>query len=295
MVNRPRLHMIVIVLIVALVLVLAACGGDDEAEQAPAEEVAQATKPPPPTEPPAPTEAPVVELFGDPLRGGVLYDKWWSPLGLGAPEDDHPLWGNQTTNTRSGGDTWRCKECHGWDYKGAEGDYSSGSHFTGFAGVLDAAGQGAQAMLGALKGETNPDHDFSAVMDEQALTDIALFIAEETIDYDQFVGEDKTAAGGDLALGEELYLDNCSECHGPEGTAINFKDVSRPEYIAGLAFGNPWEFSHKMRFGQPGVSEMPSAIDNSWTLDEQLSVLAYAQSLPTSSPGPRSIECRSPG
>lgn len=274
MINRSKTLMII--LIGVLVLALAACGGEEEPE--PTQEPAQAT------EAPAPTEAPKVELFGDSLRGGVLYDKWWKVLGMDAPEEDHALWATQDSNTRSGDSTWRCKECHGWDYKGADGAYGSGSHFTGFVGVLDAAGQGAQYVLGALKGETNPDHDFLAVMDEQALTDIALFIAEETMDYDQFVGEDKQAAGGDLTVGDDLYQDNCSECHGPEGTAVNFKDEAGPEYIAGLASGNPWEFAHKMRFGQPGVDDMPSGIDNGWTEDEQLSVLAYAQSLPTSSP-----------
>ena len=55
-----------------------------------------------------------------------------------APEEDHPLWATQDSNTRSGDDTWRCKECHGWDYKGKAGAYASGKHFTGIKGVLDA-------------------------------------------------------------------------------------------------------------------------------------------------------------
>ncbi len=277
---------LIVVLIGALVLVLTACAG----EEAPSEEAAV-----PGVEEPAVVEeggeptaeeeepAPVAELFGDPIRGGVLYDKWWAPLGLDAPEDDHPLWATQDTNARSGADTWRCKECHGWDYKGADGAYGSGSHFTGFTGVAESAAAGAASVLGALKGETNPDHDFSAVMDEQALTDIALFIADETMDYDEFVGDDKLAIGGDLALGEELFGDTCTDCHGPGGTAINFGDSSDPEYIGGLARGNPWEFAHKMRFGQPDVPDMPSGIDNGWTVDEQLAVLAYAQSLPNPS------------
>jgi len=38
-----------------------------------------------------------------------------------------PLWATQSSNTRSGKDTWRCKECHGWDYMGVDGAYGSGS------------------------------------------------------------------------------------------------------------------------------------------------------------------------
>src|SRR3990172_11800171 len=61
-------------------------------------------------------------------KGGQLYDKWWKAAGVAEPTGDHPLWATQTTNTRKGLDTWRCKECHGWDYKGKDGAYGSGSH-----------------------------------------------------------------------------------------------------------------------------------------------------------------------
>ena len=229
----------------------------------------------------APADGHAAQLFGDSLRGGLLYDKWWTPLGLDAPEDDHPLWATQDSNTRSGKDTWRCKECHGWDYKGVDGAYGSGSHMTGFIGVIQMAGGDANEILAALQGATNPDHDFSTVMDEQALTDIALFIAEEIIDYADVIDADKMAIGGDLAIGEELYQESCSDCHGPEGTAIDFKaNVTKTETIAAIANGNPWEFYHKMRFGQPSEDDMPPALDAGWTSDEQTSVLAYAQTLP---------------
>ena len=72
-------------------------------------------------------------------RGGRLHDKWWSETGAEQPIIDQALWAMQSSNTRSGSDTWRCKECHGWDYLGEDGAYASGSHFTGFPGVYDAA------------------------------------------------------------------------------------------------------------------------------------------------------------
>ncbi len=224
---------------------------------------------------------PASGLVGDSLRGGLLYDKWWTPLGLDAPEEDHPLWATQDTNARSGKDTWRCKECHGWDYKGVDGAYGSGSHMTGFVGVFQMAGGDANEVLAALQGATNPDHDFSTVMDEQALVDISLFIAEEIIDYDDVIDADKAAIGGDLELGEELYAESCADCHGPEGMAIDFKaNVTKTQTISAVANGNPWEFLHKMRFGQPGEADMPPAIDAGWTVEEQTSALAFSQTLP---------------
>lgn len=236
------------------------------------------------SEPAVPAGEPASDLVGDSLRGGLLYDKWWVPLGLDAPEEDHPLWATQDTNTRSGKDTWRCKECHGWDYKGVDGAYGSGSHMTGFVGVLQLAGD-PDAALAALKGETNPDHDFSTVMDEQALIDMALFIGEELMDYAEVIDADKAAIDGDLELGEELYQESCGDCHGPEGTAIDFKaNVTKTETISAIANGNPWEFYHKMRFGQPTEPDMPPALDAGWLIEEQTSVLAYAQTLPNINP-----------
>jgi thiosulfate dehydrogenase len=291
-VMRKRVYpSILMMLIGAVILILAACTSTPEATEVVPPTDTPVVSEPEPTETEEveePTEAPMPELVGDSLRGGLLYDKWWTPLGLDAPEEDQPLWATQDTNERSGGDTWRCKECHGWDYKGADGAYGGGSHFTGFSGILQLAGGDAHEILGALQGSTNPDHDFSVVMDDQALTDLALFVSEELVDYASLIGEGKAATSTDLETGEALYQGTCANCHGPDGMAINFNDsVTDPEFIAGLANGNPWEVLHKMRFGQPGVSSMPSTIDGGWTLEEQGAVLAYAQSLPENNFAPQ--------
>ena len=264
----------------SVILIVAACG-QATPNSAPTEAVSPAN----PTAAVAPTEPPVAapQLVGDSLRGGVLYDKWWPVLGLDAPEGDQPLWATQTTNTRTGTDTWRCKECHGWDYKGVDGAYGSGSHKTGFVGVMGMSGQEANEILAALKGATNPDHDFSTVMDDQALTDIALFLSGELADYSAFVNADKSLVGGDAEAGKAIFDDNCTDCHGPQGLAINFADETGPEYYATIATDNPWEFLHKARFGQPGVDKMPSLVDAGITDEELANLLAYAYSLPTSS------------
>ncbi len=260
-----------VLLVVAAIL--AACGS--QAAEAPAVEQ--------PTEAPAveqPTEAPAMpELIGDALRGGKLYDNWMEELGVDAPEGDQPLWATQSSNTRSGGDTWRCKECHGWDYKGADGAYGSGSHLTGFPGVYQLADEDPSVALDALVGGTNPDHDFSAYLDEQALTDLALFISEEVIDTETVI-----SLSGDTDNGKTLFENNCVDCHGPEALAINFHPDSEPEYPATIANENPLEFLSKLRVGQPGVADMPSGIDNGWTEQEYADVIAYVQTLPESSP-----------
>ena len=90
-------------------------------------------------------------------RGGLLYDMWWTVVpGASEPKSDHPLWSLQTTNKRSGSVSWRCKECHGWDYRGKEGAYGSGSRYTGFMGVWDAAqNKSAEQLATILRGSSS--------------------------------------------------------------------------------------------------------------------------------------------
>jgi len=101
-------------------------------------------------------------------------------------------------------------------------------------------------------------------MGEQAMADLAAFITGSLEDYGQFINaEDKTVIGGDVANGETLFTASCVACHGADGTLINFGDEDDPEYLGTVAQGNPWEFAHKVRFGQPGTP-MPSAITSGW-------------------------------
>lgn len=253
-----------------------ACGQATPTPQAPTQ--------PPPTQPP-PTLTEVV-VTGSIAQGGRLYDKWWAEVGIDEPTDDHPLWGTQDSNTRSGADTWRCKECHGWDYQGAEGAYGSGSHFTGFPGVVESAEASSHAeLLAALDGSALAEHDFSA-MGEDALGSLVVFLDEALVDMTMVIDADtKSTIGGDPGNGQALFDQVCAACHGSDGRAINFHDPEEPEYVGTIAADNPWEFIHKVRVGQPGSDPpMPSAIESGWSMQDVVDVLSYAQTLPTEPP-----------
>ncbi|MEE9463942.1 MAG: hypothetical protein V3W14_00020, partial [Candidatus Neomarinimicrobiota bacterium] len=182
-----------------------------------------------------------------------------------------------------GKDTWRCKECHGWDYQGAAGAYGSGSHYTGFAGVY-ASRDDAKAVFDQLNSGT--DHDFGAVMDMDDILNLTAFITEELIDVSLYINLTTKASNGDATAGKVLYESTdastgggCITCHGADGTTLNFGTADDPEYLGGLANGNPWETLHKIRFGHPG-SLMPSTVAKSLTVDDANDILAFAQSLP---------------
>ena len=135
--------------------------------------------------------------------------------------------------------------------------------------MLQVAGTDAGEILATLK---TGDHDFSAYMDDQALTDIALFLSGNMLDSAAFI-TDKAAVGGDAAAGEAIYGENCVDCHGPEGLVLNFGDESGTEYYGTIAIDNPWEFVHKARFGQPQVADMPALVDLGLTDQEYIDLL----------------------
>jgi thiosulfate dehydrogenase len=219
-------------------------------------------------------------------RGGQLYDNWWktSP-DAEKPSEDQPLWKTQIGNKRSGYSTYRCKECHGWDYRGKDGAYSKGSHYTGFKGVYEASQKMSIAELeGVLRGETNKDHNFTQFLSEEDISDLALFQKHGTIDLMELVNTDASLVGGNITEGSSFFSKNCmTECHGPTGTSINFGTEEKPEFLGTVANKNPWEVIHKVRAGQPGT-RMSSGIINNWSDKDIIDLLAYSQSLPAEQP-----------
>ncbi len=211
-------------------------------------------------------------------RGGTLYDNWWlATEGASQPTADQALWSTQSSNTLSGADTWRCRECHGWDYQGAAGAYADGPHRTGFPGVLDAGGSnGTAELVSILRGGDNADHDFSSVLSDEALEDLANFLSAGVIDERRLIDYDtKEVIGADRSNGVRLFVESCSTCHGADGRKIDFGDG---DGIGDRAYADPWKVLHKIRFGHPGTP-MPRAVQLGRTVDQAVDILGHVQSL----------------
>jgi mono/diheme cytochrome c family protein len=218
----------------------------------------------------------------DITSGAQLYDKWYAALGKEAPAGNMPIWERQSTNTRSGADTWRCAECHGWDYKGSEGAYSAGSHFTGFPNVMElAAGMSKDEIVAHLKGSKDPSHDFSTSMDDASLQKLAAFLKDGLIDDAQYIDTvSLKVKSADAAHGKQLYDTTCAKCHGADGKQIVFRTEGINESLGAVADRDPYRFLHRTRFGVAGT-EMPIGRTLGWAPKDGVDVLAYAQTLPT--------------
>ena len=217
------------------------------------------------------------------VRGAMLYDNWFAALGVDAPAGNMPIWARQTTNTRSGEDTWRCVSCHGWDYLGKDGAYHTGSgNYTGFPGLFSAeGGKSVDELVAILKGSQDPEHDFSSYLDDASLNDMAGFLNSALVDDSLYIdAQTLSVKDGDAAKGKTLYDAQCARCHGQDGATLKFRFEGRDATLGTLAVVDPWRFLHKTRFGTPGT-EMVIGYDLGWQPQDGRDVLLYAQSLPT--------------
>jgi len=205
-------------------------------------------------------------------RGGVLYDSWYAALAKDAPKGTHPAY--PKAGKQKGETTWRCKECHGWDYKGATGVYGKGGRYTGIRGIRNMTYASESAIVTILKDKT---HGFGQLIPEKDLDALAHFVAHGQIDVDAYIDRAIKKVTGDAAKGEQVFQTTCAYCHGNDGKAFNFRTPENPEYIGTVANENPWETLHKIRMGQPGVA-MISML--AFDVQTHVNILAYAQTLP---------------
>ena len=215
-------------------------------------------------------------LESSPLKHGAqLYDNW-SKLTGKTPEGSHSLY--PAEGKKQGKSSWRCKECHGWDYIGKDGRYSKGSHFTGIGGVLKSSGRQPSELYEKLAA-SEKSHDFSTFLKRQELEALSVFLSEGLIHTARYLDSNGDALG-DARAGGNLYAPHCASCHGDDGNTLDFK--SRKQGIQGvgwLADDNPQESLHKIRWGHPG-SDMPSmVVDAGLTVKDAVDILAYCQTL----------------
>jgi len=205
--------------------------------------------------------------------GGLLYDNWYEQVGVDAPKTTHPSY--PEAGKQEGAATWRCKECHGWDYKGKDGAYSKGSHYTGISGIRNMTHSSVDRIVEIL---SDKKHGYDGLIPKEGLLQLAHFVAHGQIDMDDYIDRSTKKSLGRAERGERIYQTVCVTCHGADGKDINFKTPDNPEFIGTVANANPWEALHKIRSGQPGVQMISMLAFDAQT---HVDILAYAQTLPT--------------
>ena len=205
--------------------------------------------------------------------GGRLYDQWWTAIDKPAPKGTHPAY--PKAGKVAGPGTFRCKECHGWDYRGRDGVYRSGSHYSGIAGIRRMVGAEPAAIAKMLR--TAPHNYTPAMIGDAALARLALFVSLGQHDTRQWIDERSRKARGNLARGKGIFQTTCAACHGFDGRLLNWGSDKEPEFVGTAATKFPEEVLHKIRNGHPGANMINLRM---FSLRDAASVLAYAQTLP---------------
>jgi cytochrome c5 len=201
-------------------------------------------------------------------RGGLLYDKWFAVVEAKAPSAANAVYPKGGKYYGNKGGDYRCKECHGWDYRGKDGAYAKGKHFTGFGGIRGMAGAKPKAIITVL---TDRNHGYNRWLKPADLKDLALFIAEGQVDMDRVIDRGSKKAKGDIKRGAGFYKTVCAKCHGLDG-----KGEPNMDDLGAVARKNPWETLHKILNGQP-KEPMPAL--RAFDLQISVDILAYAQTL----------------
>lgn len=203
------------------------------------------------------------------VLGGMRYDNWWVATGLAEPATTHPLY--PAGGMQTGSATWRCKECHGWDYKGVDGAYSDGTHFTGIAGVFGST-MTPEEQFDLIKNH----HGYGAAgLPDEDIWFIVEFLQHGLVDTDNYISPTGDFFGettdGRFGYQAANGYYNCASCHG-----------ETPADLTDLAENNPWEFLHKVRVSDP-IGTMPGSILTGGGAIAGADIGAYLQ---TGQPGP---------
>jgi len=185
---------------------------------------------------------PSVNLVASIANGGRLYDDWQANSGGTMQALPHPAYPPKGYYADAAPITWRCKECHGWDYKGNQGQYANGTHATGIKGIRAMVGVDPEQIMAVLRNNT---HRYGAVLKHRDLQDLANFVSKGQIDMDTVIDPRTRLARGNVASGATHYRTMCAGCHGLEGRFVAKRHVGR------VSKEDPWHSLHNMLNGHP--------------------------------------------
>jgi mono/diheme cytochrome c family protein len=183
-----------------------------------------------------------VDLVASVANGGRLYDDWQLHTGGQRQALMHPSYPSKAYFASSASETWRCKECHGWDYKGNQGQYAKGNHVTGITGIRAVSGTDPTRTMAVLR---SASHHFGAVLKHRDLQDLANFVSYGQIDMDTVIDPKTGQSSGDPVKGQAHYRTMCAGCHGLDGYFVAKRHLGK------VSRGDPWHSLHNMLNGHP--------------------------------------------
>jgi len=191
-------------------------------------------------------------------RGARLYENWAQESRQREEVLPNPAFATKDVRVDAG-DTWRCVECHGWDYKGNHG----------FPGMLGRLGGKPAEIIALLKAAP---HRYEGMMHESDFVDLANFVTRGQVDMLPLIDSARRLGTGAAAF-ENIFATTCANCHGLDG--------SRQRGIRQLgetARQQPSKVLHVVLNGHAG-GNMPAL--RAFGTSMAVGMLAYAKTLPS--------------
>lgn len=191
-------------------------------------------------------------------RGGRLYEYWAHEAGERDEIVPNPAF--KTKDVRvDPKDTWRCVECHGWDYKGNNG----------YDGIRDSQGRNPAEIVALLK---KAPHSFEGLINEGYLLDLANFVSRGQVDMASLTAQARNLKGDTKAF-EDIFATTCANCHGLDGG----RQRGVPQ-LGDTARHHPSKVLHVILNGHAG-GNMPAL--RAFGPSMAIGMLAYVQTLPS--------------
>ncbi len=220
---------------------------------------------------PVPTQ---IEDFGGGFilaLGGKLYDDIWTMTATPAPPGTHPAYPKSLPQI--GPTSRRCVSCHGWDYKGKDGERGKLGSIDAFVSLKPLAGQDPKLIESRILG---PPHDYPPeVMSEMTVALLSLFVSLGQVDQ-SLILDKQGRASGDPVRGRDIFEGACMNCHQPDGKAHLIGEYGDKSSLGWIARNRPEQALHKILYGVPSAEMLSMR----FLLDRQIADLfAYLQTM----------------
>ncbi|MGI9480853.1 MAG: c-type cytochrome [Hyphomicrobiales bacterium] len=180
--------------------------------------------------------------------GGKLYDNIWTMTAINPPEKPNPAFPADIDVSAS--ETWRCVSCHGWDYKGKDGERSKMGMPDAFANLKHIEGTELETVTKRIR-EAHPEYP-NELFDDAILEVLALFVSIGQYNRDAFLTSDGIALGK-VENGRAIFEGACMNCHQYDGKATLIGELGDKSSLGWISRNRPEQALHKVMNGVPGT------------------------------------------
>lgn len=203
--------------------------------------------------------------------GGKLYDNLFTMTGVEPPKQANPNFPDYVSTKTLG--TWRCVACHGWDYRGADGERGATGKSLAFASLRSLVGVDPKTIAAKIK---SAPHDYgNDALPDFVVEILALFISVGQYDTTLLLNDNKQSKGN-APSGQPIFEGACSNCHQLDGRAYLRGEKGDKSSLGWLARNRPEQVIHKIMNGFPGTDMLAMR----FLPDQQVAdLMAYMQTL----------------